>query len=93
MSSDLRPPPHPPARGTTDDGPDDERPIRIRLDQVLREREMTMTELSARTGITMANLSVLKTNKAKAIRMSTLASICRALHITPGDLLALNSTD
>ncbi|MBI9113709.1 helix-turn-helix transcriptional regulator [Sanguibacter sp. YZGR15] len=60
-----------------------------RLDDLLTERGMTMTELSRRTGITMANLSILKNNHAKAIRMTTIGAVCRELGITPGDLLQL----
>ena len=61
--------------------------IRIDLDVMLARRKMSMTELSSRVGITMANLSVLKNGKAKAIRFSTLEAICRALDCQPGDLL------
>jgi putative transcriptional regulator len=62
-------------------------PIVIRLDRALVERKMTLTELSERVGITVANLSILKTGKAKAVRLSTLASICRELDCQPGDIL------
>ncbi len=62
-------------------------PIRIKLDRMLLERRMTLTELSEAVGITMANLSILKTGKARAIRFSTLEGICRALDCQPGDLL------
>ena len=61
--------------------------IRIDLDVMLARRKMSMTELSGRVGITMANLSVLKNGKAKAIRFSTLEAICKALDCQPGDLL------
>ena len=61
--------------------------IRIDLDVMLARRKMSMTELSNRVGITMANLSVLKNGKAKAIRFSTLEAICKALDCQPGDLL------
>ena len=61
--------------------------ILVRLDDVLHDRRMTLTELSERVGITLANLSVLKTSKARAIRFSTLESICEALQCQPGDLL------
>lgn len=61
--------------------------IRIKLDRVLLEREITLTELASRIGITLANLSVLKTNKAKAIRFSTLDALCRELNCQPGELL------
>lgn len=59
------------------------------LEGVLTERGVTLTELSARTGITMANLSILKTGKARAIRFTTLTAICEALDCTPADLFAL----
>ncbi|MDX2299970.1 MAG: helix-turn-helix transcriptional regulator [Xanthomonadaceae bacterium] len=62
--------------------------IAIRLDDLLHERRMTLTELAARVDITVANLSILKTGKAKAIRFSTLEAICIALDCQPGDLLA-----
>ena len=62
-------------------------PIEIRLDRELVERKMTLTELSGRIGITVANLSILKTGKAKAVRLSTLESICRELDCQPGDVL------
>ena len=61
--------------------------IQVRLDDLLHERRMTLTELAERVGITIVNLSILKTGKAKAIRFSTLDAICRALDCQPGDLL------
>ena len=61
--------------------------IIVKLDDMLYRRRMTLTELSERIGITLANLSVLKTGKARAIRFSTLDSICAALQCQPGDLL------
>ena len=61
--------------------------IAVRLDELLYERRMTLTELAARVDITVANLSILKTGKAKAIRFSTLEAICAALDCQPGDLL------
>ena len=61
--------------------------ISVRLDDLLQERGMTLTELSERIGLTLANLSILKTGKAKAIRFSTLEAICRELGCQPGDLL------
>ena len=63
-------------------------PILVKLDDVLHARRMTLTELAGRIGITLANLSILKTGKARAIRFSTLDAICRALECQPGDLLA-----
>ena len=62
-------------------------PILVRLDEKLYERRMTLTELAARVDITVANLSILKTGKAKAIRFSTLEAICLVLDCQPGDLL------
>ena len=62
-------------------------PITVTLDDMLHERRMTMTELADRVGITLANLSILKTGKAKAVRFSTLEAICRELDCQPGDLL------
>ena len=61
--------------------------IVVKLDDLLYERRMTLTELSERVGLTLANLSILKTGKAKAIRFSTLEAICRELDCRPGDLL------
>ena len=66
--------------------------IVVRLDEKLHEHRMTLTELSERVGITLANLSILKTGKAKAIRFSTLEAICRVLDCQPGDLLAFDPT-
>lgn len=68
-------------------------PIVIRLDRELVERKMTLTELSGRIGITVANLSILKTGKAKAVRLSTLESICRELDCQPGDVLEYVAED
>lgn len=62
-------------------------PIVVQLDLMLARRKMSLTELSERVGITLANLSVLKSGRAKAIRFSTLAEICRVLDCQPGDLL------
>jgi putative transcriptional regulator len=61
--------------------------IVVRLDELLHERRMTLTELAERIDITLANLSILKTGKARAIRFSTLESICDALGCQPGDVL------
>lgn len=66
--------------------------IVVRLDEQLHARRMTLTELAARIDITLANLSILKTGKAKAIRFSTLEAICAALECQPGDLLAFDPT-
>lgn len=62
-------------------------PIRVQLDKVLFERRMSLTELADRVGVTIANLSILKTGKARAVRFSTLAALCRELDCQPGDLL------
>ena len=62
-------------------------PIEVHLDAVLAERGMTLTQLSEMVGITMANLSILKTGKARAVRFTTLEAICLALDCQPGDLL------
>lgn len=62
-------------------------PIRIRLDTILAERKMKSNELAEIIGITTANLSILKTGKAKAVRFSTLEAICGALDCQPGDIL------
>jgi putative transcriptional regulator len=66
--------------------------IVIRLDELLHARRMTLTELAGRVDITLANLSILKTGKAKAIRFSTLEAICAALECQPGDLLAFDAS-
>ncbi len=62
--------------------------IRVTLDRVLLDRRMSLTELCERVGITMANLSILKTGKARAIRFSTLSALCRELQCQPGDILS-----
>jgi len=62
-------------------------PIRVQLDRVLFERRMSLTELADRVGVTIANLSILKTGKARAVRFSTLVALCRELDCQPGDLL------
>ena len=62
-------------------------PILINLDVMLAKRKMSVTELSERVGITMANISILKNGKAKAIRLPTLDAICKALDCQPGDIL------
>ena len=62
-------------------------PIVVNLDVMLAKRKMSLSQLSERVDVTIANLSVLKTNKAKAVRFSTLEAICRALDCQPGDLL------
>jgi putative transcriptional regulator len=62
-------------------------PVTVKLDDLLYARRMTLTELAEKVDITLANLSILKTGKAKAIRFSTLEAICRELQCQPGDLL------
>jgi putative transcriptional regulator len=61
--------------------------ITVKLDDLLYDRRMTLTELGERVGLTLANLSILKTGKARAIRFSTLEAICGALSCQPGDIL------
>jgi putative transcriptional regulator len=68
-------------------------PVTVKLDDLLHDRRMTLTELADRVDITLANLSILKTGKARAIRFSTLAAICAALDCQPGDLLAFEDGD
>ena len=67
--------------------------IRVKLDHLLLDRRVTLTDLADRVGITIANLSVLKTNKARAIRFSTLDALCRELKCQPGDLLEWTPED
>ena len=67
--------------------------IRVKLDHLLLDRRLTLTDLADRIGITIANLSVLKTNKARAIRFSTLDALCRELGCQPGDLLEWTPTE
>ena len=62
--------------------------IRVTLDRILLERRMSLTDLSERVGVTLANLSILKTGKAKAIRFSTLNALCRVLECQPGEILS-----
>jgi putative transcriptional regulator len=62
-------------------------PIRVQLDRLLLDRRMSLTELADRVGVTLANLSILKTGKARAIRFTTLDALCRELDCQPGDLL------
>ena len=65
--------------------------IAVKLDDLLHDRRMTLTELADRVGMTLANLSILKTGKARAIRFSTLDAICQALSCQPGDILRYES--
>lgn len=68
-------------------------PINVKLDDLLHDRRMTLTELADRVGLTLANLSILKTGKAKAMRFSTLDAICRELGCQPGDLLGYEEAE
>jgi putative transcriptional regulator len=68
-------------------------PIIVNVDVMLAKRKMSVTELSEKVGITMANLSILKNGKAKAIRFSTLEAICKALECQPGDILEYEDED
>ena len=67
--------------------------IQVTLERVLERRGMTLTELAERVGLTLANLSIIKTGKARAIRFSTLAALCRELNCQPGDLLAYDDRE
>ncbi len=67
--------------------------IRVTLDRLLLDRRMSLTELREKVGITLANLSILKTGKARAIRFSTLESLCEVLECQPGDLLVWEPSD
>ena len=67
--------------------------IAVKLDELLHARRMTLTELAERVDITLANLSILKTGKARAIRFSTLEAICEALSCQPGDILRFEAED
>ncbi len=67
--------------------------VRVTLEAMLHERRMSLTDLADAVGITLANLSILKTGKARAIRFSTLEAICRALDCQPGDILVFDTSD
>ncbi|MET7290249.1 helix-turn-helix transcriptional regulator [Streptomyces sp. NPDC005573] len=69
--------------------PEEEHRVTSHLDRLLAERGMTLSELAARVDVTVVNLSILKNDRAKAIRFSTLTAICRALNCQPGDLLSV----
>ena len=71
--------------------PEDDHRIDVHLDRLLAERGLTLTDLSYRVGITLANLSILKNGHARAIRFNTLTAICDALGCTPGELLSLQA--
>lgn len=66
--------------------------VRVHLDTLLAQRQMTLTELADRVGVTVVNLSVLKNQRAKAVRFSTLTALCHALDCQPGDLLSVDPT-
>lgn len=73
-----------------DDDPDDLHRVRSHLDRLLAERSMTLVELAERAGVTVANLSVLKNGRARAVRFSTLTAVCDALGCQPGDVLSVD---
>lgn len=70
--------------------PDQEHQIRCNLDRLLEERNLSLVELSQQVGVSVANLSVLKNNRARAVRFSTLTALCQVLNCTPGDLFTYN---
>nr|WP_245571452.1 helix-turn-helix transcriptional regulator [Catelliglobosispora koreensis] len=70
--------------------PEEDHRIDVHLDRLLTERGITLTELADRVGVTLANLSVLKNGRARAIRFSTLTALCRELNCQPGDLLTVH---
>ncbi len=67
-------------------------PIQVNLDRMMAERKVSLTELAGRVDLTLANLSILKTNKARAMRFTTLEALCRELKCQPGDLLEYTDT-
>ncbi|MCX7359028.1 MAG: helix-turn-helix transcriptional regulator [Alphaproteobacteria bacterium] len=67
--------------------------IRVTLDRILLDRRMSLTDLSEKVGVTLANLSILKTGKAKAIRFSTLNALCRVLECQPGEILSFEASE
>jgi putative transcriptional regulator len=73
--------------------PTEEHQVELHLDKLLMERGMTLTELADRVGLTLANLSVLKNGRARAIRFSTLTALCQVLQCQPGDLLTVRVFD
>lgn len=79
----------PAAQDAPDDG-DEPHGIRVHLDVMLAERDMTLAELARRVGVTVVNLSVLKNERARAVRFSTLSAMCRELDCQPGDLLTFD---
>ncbi|MFY1652567.1 helix-turn-helix domain-containing protein [Solwaraspora sp. WMMB762] len=77
----------------TDDEPSAGHRVVCHLDRLLADRRMTLTELAERAGVTVVNLSVLKNDRARAVRFSTLTAICDVLHCQPGDLFSVRPTD
>jgi putative transcriptional regulator len=73
--------------------PEEEHRIEVHLDKLLAQRGITLTDLAGRVGVTLANLSILKNGRARAIRFSTLTALCDALDCQPGDLLTLEGAD
>ncbi|MFE0581961.1 MULTISPECIES: helix-turn-helix transcriptional regulator [unclassified Streptomyces] len=71
--------------------PEEKHRVQVHLDRLLAERGMTLSELATRVGVTVANLSILKNDRAKAIRFSTLTAVCRELDCQPGDLLSIRN--
>ena len=67
-------------------------PIKVNLDRVMQQRGVSLSDLAERVGLTLANLSILKTNKARAVRFTTLEAICRELDCQPGDILEFQDT-
>lgn len=80
---------NPRIRASDDAQPNESHSVEVHLDRVLVERDMTLAELADRAGVTVVNLSVLKNGRAKAVRFSTLTSVCQALDCQPGDLLTV----
>lgn len=70
--------------------PEESHEIRVHIDRLLAERGMTLVELADRVGVTVANLSILKNDRAKAVRFTTLSAICRELRCQPGDILTFD---
>jgi putative transcriptional regulator len=73
--------------------PHEEHRVEVHIDRLLAERGLTLTELADRVGITLANLSILKNGRARAVRFSTLTALCLALDCQPGDLFTISATD
>lgn len=71
--------------------PEDDHRVEVHLDRLLAERGLTLTELANRVGLTLANLSILKNGRARAIRFSTLTALCEALECQPGDLITVQT--